>query len=738
MIFNKELVKNKILPHLFFNRKGDRLFDSAKNHFEQTDAEIDDIIKEFNSVTFDDETFWEMLISILSVVYEKEINKQSLIELLKTDTDKFFEKLLALRFEYEFISDDEVLLKDTDSIHSFIAEHLESQDNLIIKDDGQTLIFLVNSKSEKTYVKPFQLGELKLYPISLIKIDMENKKISLNGYKRDRTRLIAQINKYDDNIINKENIEDLLSFKFDVSNLFSVLRDKGLYLKNVKFYCSFFKLNISVTGNNILEISEFINPELILHDVSDFLKIKQMQFDYYFDGEKNISFNLVVENYHQKREGIDEKYFKIILKITSRRKNIDLPEIEQSIIEELNTIGIEINKAYNMPNSYYFNNFVNAKDESRPKHLEILMENPESKTIIDKLFEKGVLSKDSAEFDYNKYLEVLSKILRSLKGERIKVKDESFEILEINKKKTSIRLRVKIYSDVKEKKYSDYYSVIIPFGSRLKKMDRIHNIILSDLNIYKILLNHEDYPTEVLNEVYSKVKIYLLYHYKQLLGKEANISHHWLVKYSDNPFEFKDAETPTKSGYTVEYNINVLLKFLFGNYLAVGSRNKPDGFLGFEGDIAYVIDSKQHQKLEKSEFTKLRDYVHSYRNEENLYDIKGGVLIICKNILENGSLNPSSRKEVLKDTDAIIGYLSLEFLLDLYEFYSKYFNLDLDIRNKLRVTALKVIEKSSESANISDLENIEKEQIKKLYAGMEQFSTSSISKKEELLWYKEW
>jgi len=344
MNFSKDIVENKILPHLFFNRKGNRLFDSAKKYIEQSGTDIDNIIQGLKGVDLNDVTFWEKIIEILSIVYEKEINKHSLIELLKTDTDKFFEKLLALRFEYEFISDDEVLLMDTDSIHSFIAEHLESQDNLIIKDNGQTLVFLVNSKSEKTYVKPFQPGELKLYPISLIKIDMENKKISLNGYKKDRNRLIAQINNYDDGIINKENIEDLLSFKFDVSNLFSVLSDKGLYLKNVKFDCSFFKLNISVTGNNILEISEFINPELILHDVSDFLKIKQMQFDYYFDVEKNISFNLVVENYYQKREGVDEKYFKIILKTTSRRKDIDLSKIEQSIIKELNTIGIEINK----------------------------------------------------------------------------------------------------------------------------------------------------------------------------------------------------------------------------------------------------------------------------------------------------------------------------------------------------------------------------------------------------------
>ncbi|MGP8320686.1 MAG: hypothetical protein ACT6FD_07885, partial [Methanosarcinaceae archaeon] len=337
------------------------------------------------------------------------------------------------------------------------------------------------------------------------------------------------------------------------------------------------------------------------------------------------------------------------------------------------------------------------------------------------------------EFDHDKYLKVLSEILRSLKGERTKVKDEFFEILEVNKKKTSIRLRVKIYSDAKEKKHTEYYSVIIPFGSRLKKMDRIYNIILSDLNMYKILLNHENHPTEVLNEVYHKVTIYLLYHYKQLLGKEANISHYWLVKYSDNPSEFKDAETPTKSGYTVEHNVNVLLKFLFGNYLAIGGRNKPDGLLGFEGDLAYVVDSKQRKELEKSEFVKLRDYAHSYRNEESLYHIKGGILVICKKILKSNSLNPSSREEVLKDTDAIIGYLSLEYLLDLYDFYSKYFNLDLDIRSKLRVTTLEVIEKSSESANITALEKIEKEQMKKLYAGMEKSSTSSLPKKEELL-----
>lgn len=733
MNFSKEMVKNKILPHLFFNSKGDRLFDSAKKYFEQSGANINNIIHEFDGVDLDDETFWEKVVDMLSVVYDNEINKQGLMELLNTDTDKFFEKLLSLRFGYEFVSDDEILLVDIDSFDAFVAKNLKLDDNFIIKDDGITLIFLANSKSEKTYVKPFQPGELKLYPVSLIKVDIENKKILLNGSKTDRTHLINQINNFDENVISKENVDELLSFNFDIPQLFHIMRDKGFYLKNVKFHGSFFSLNLSTTANNVLEISKFINPELILCDISDFIKLKQIKFDYYFDGEKNISFTLAVESYHQKREGVDEKYFKIILKMTSRRKDVDLPEIEQSIIEELHTTGIEINKAYNMPNSYYFDSFVNAKDESRPKYLEILMENPESKPIIDKLFEKGVLSKDGAEFDHDKYLKALSMILRSLIGERTKVKDEFFEILEVNKKKTSIRLRVKIYSDAKEKKHTEYYSVIIPFGSRLKKMDRIHNIILSDLNMYKILLNHEDHPIEVLNEVYHKVTIYLLYHYKQLLGKEANISHHWLVKYLDNPVEFKDAETPTKSGYTVEHNVNVLLKFLFGNYLAIGGRNKPDGLLGFEGDLAYVIDSKQRKELEKSEFVKLRDYAHSYLNEESLYYIKGGVLIICKKILTSNSLNPSSREEVLKDTDAIIGYLSLEYLLDLYDFYSKYFNLDLDIRNKLRATTLKVIEISSESINIADLEKIEKEQIKKLYVGMEKSSTSSIPKKEELL-----
>ena len=294
-------------------------------------------------------------------------------------------------------------------------------------------------------------------------------------------------------------------------------------------------------------------------------------------------------------------------------------------------------------------------------------------------------------------------------------------------------MRIKIHSDIRLKKYTDYYSVIIPFDSRLSKMERIYNVIIPDLNIYKILLNYESAPTEVVTEVYNKVKIYIQYHYRQRLGKEANISHQWLVKYSENPFEFKDAETPKKSGYTVEHNVNVLLKFLFGNYIAVGGRNKPDGFLGFEGDIGYVIDSKQHQNLEKSEFAKLRDYTHSYRTEENLYDIKGGVLIICKKILKTGSLNPSSREDVLKDTDVIIGYLSLEFLLELYEFYSKYFNSDLDIRTRLRTTALKVIEKSSELAKAIDLDKIEKEQIGKLSAEIIKSSASSIPKKEELL-----
>ena len=43
-----------------------------------------------------DETFWEKIVDILSVVYDNEINKQSLMKLLNTDTDKFFEKIKTL------------------------------------------------------------------------------------------------------------------------------------------------------------------------------------------------------------------------------------------------------------------------------------------------------------------------------------------------------------------------------------------------------------------------------------------------------------------------------------------------------------------------------------------------------------------------------------------------------------------------------------------------------------------
>lgn len=733
MNFSKEFVENKILPPLFFNRKGDKLFDLAMKYFNENDTNIDSIIHEFRSVDFDNTDFWMNIINILSFFYENEIDRQNLSDLLKSDFDGFLKKLLSFRFEYEFMPDDEICLTDGASFDVFINTKFDTENNIIINDDNITQIFSVNPKHEKGYKEPFQPGELKFYPITLIKFDKYNNKVLLNGYKRDRTRLFNQINDFDENVISKENVEELSSFKFDISNIFATLRDKGFYLKNIKYHSSFFNLNLSATSNNLLEISEFINPELILHDVLDFLKLKQMKFDYYFDGEKNIPLNLVVENYNQRREGVDEKYFKIILKVVSRRKDVDLSEIEQSIIKELKAIGIEINKAYNMPNSYYFDNFIHAEDESRPRYLEILKKNPEGKQVIDKLLDNNILSDDGAKFDYDKYLKLLYNILSSLKGERIKVKDEYFEILEINKKKRPIRLRIKIYSDSKEKKYTDYYSVIIPFGSRLNKVDKIYNIILADSNEYKILLYNETHGTEVLNELYNCVKVYLLYHYKQLLGKEANNSHHWLVKYVNNPFEFKDAETPTKSGYTVENHVNIILKLLFGNYLAVGGKNKPDGILGFDGNIAYVIDSKQHQNLEKSELTKLRDYIHSYRNDESIYNVKGGILIICKKILKNGSLNPSSRKEVLKDTDAQIGYLSLEFLLDLYEFYGTYFNLDLDIRNKLQRTAFKVIEKSCESDNVKDLETIETNQMEQLYVEMGKSNISSIPKKEELL-----
>jgi hypothetical protein len=490
-----------------------------------------------------------------------------------------------------------------------------------------------------------------------------------------------------------------------------------------------------------LEIDEFINPEFIFNDLSDLLKIKDMQFIYPYEIEKKkeikeINFKLSINENGQQRNGVDEKFFVFSLSVVSKYKDIDINEVEEKIAYEIEKLGIKIDEAYKMPNSYYLSNLINSSNHIKKKYVDILKDDIEAKTVIEHLFDEKIISEteDSIVFDIEKYAKDLSSIFDSLKGIKTGSSTEFFEILGVNQQKNRIELRVKLYCDEKTIKYNNYYTVIFGFNSRFKKKEKIHNIIISDLNTYNILshyLNNES--GKIVQYLYQNIKTYLIYNYKQLLDKESSFAYHWLSKYLENPQEFKDDDTPTKSGYFVQEKIDVLLKYLFGNYLAISGKDNPDGIICLEENKAYVVDCKQHKSLPKAELVKVKEYALSYGETEVIHKVKGGVLIVTKKIIGKGSLNPSARKNILKDEIVSLNFLSLECILNIYEILSQKFLIASEIRTLIRECGLEVIEKSQEAENISDLSKIEVTAISKLRSQIEKYEVNHYPTQHELL-----
>ncbi|MBN2489156.1 MAG: hypothetical protein JXA98_09015 [Methanosarcinaceae archaeon] len=740
MEYNEQTIRTKIIPHLFFTRNGDRLFDSAKTYFDDNCIKWEHLLHEIKTASLDDKLFWKKLIDILRIVYDENIDYNEAINEFK-DTNKFINKLLILRFDYEFTADENFSIENIESFNLFLQEKIDTDENLIINENGITRIALVNIKSESGYFSPFEPGTIELYPISLIKIDQQNKKLAIHGYKRRRTTFVNQINEFDENLICKHEITELLPLKFNTAHLFSVLREKDIFLKKINLKCSYFNLNLSVTGDNILEIDEFINPEFIFNDLPDLLKIKEMQFIYPYEIKekkeiKEIIFKVSINENGQQRNGLEEKYFIFSLNIMSKYKDIDISDAEDKIVHEIENIGMKIGKAYKMPSSYYFSNLINSSNHSKKKYLKILKEDADAKPVIMHLFENKVITDtdDSLIFDIEKYSNILSSIFSSLKGAKGDFSTESFEILGIVQQKKRIELRIKLYCDDKNSRYTNYYTVLFGFNTRYKKNEKVHNIIISDLNTYSILsyyLNGKS--NKILEYLYQNIKTYLVYNYKQLLEKESSFACHWLSRYLENPDEFKKDDTATKSGYFVQEKTDVLLKYLFGNYLAISGKNSPDGIICLKDNEAFIVDCKQHKTLSKAELVKVRDYALSYRKDEVIHTIKGGILVITKKIIENGSLNPNTRNDILKDDVVSLNFLSLEFILNLYEILSQKFLIAPEIRTFIRDCGLEVIKKSQGVKTVSDLSKIETNEISKLRSQIEIYEKYHYPTQKELL-----
>jgi len=711
MEYTKEIVRKRIIPSLFYDRDAKEILESVQYYFNENNITLDRIKSDFAGLKeINDTSFWKKIILILSNCYNNvTINQKNLEVLVTEDFSAFIEDLLRIRFDEIFEPEVSNKLGDIKNFQQSLDEAINN-DSILLNDEHFMRVYVVKTKEEKGNVEPLTPGKNLYYPLLLVKVDKKEKTISFNGKTKHRSEFIKKINREDGEQptrIIQEETTTFNNFKLSVGELFYNLKRNNFYIKKIKFDNSLFYFNIGY--KDIFSLDEFINPELFLNSPVDFIGIKEIKLVYCKEIKKELkefNFTLKVEI---QSIGSDE-FFKINFNLNSRKKGLDSESLQQEIISKLKDFGLDVGKSFNMPISYYFSHLTNNREIDKKGYFEKIILLDKDNILLHDLIDKKVISTNNDSFNFNnaQFTEYLAKALKTLEGKEVKFNKGSFKVIEASKNNKSIILRIKRYSDSRDDKYNTYHTVILPNGSQIKRYAKVLNLVFYDLDLYLILQNIlvEDYKA-VLEYLHFKVKNYLLYQYGLILEKECNFAYFFLRDYLNNLDSPKLSYDHKEIGNKVEAAINIMLKYLYRNFLPIGGRNNPDGYIFTQNELAFLLDSKQHKALKKGEFAKIAGYLKNYPNSENLPKAKGGFFIISEKKLEKSGLNPEARKEFVNDGIFFISFMSLEFLLDYYEFYKdnkaklisnldlkkRFFNLieeiildarDLDSKLKLR------------------------------------------------------
>lgn len=240
-------------------------------------------------------------------------------------------------------------------------------------------------------------------------------------------------------------------------------------------------------------------------------------------------------------------------------------------------------------------------------------------------------------------------------------------------------------------------------------------VFLDNLDLYKVLKSLlENNKEDAVFEIYIKTLEYLDYYYSELIENEATVSYRLLSNQLD-----------TLSGEKVEEHLGIVLKYLYGSFIPKGyiyNEAEPDGILILwveDRDTpivhTYVIDSKQHKRLERDEIRKMWEYLEGYLQKMNLGNVritKKGVFIISSSKLQTESLNLPARKEISNlGTDIEMGIITLEFILELFKIFREHKNLvgARNMRPRITSAFIQAVNNSIETGDLSTLIEYEKQ-----------------------------
>jgi len=668
MEINKEILRQKIIPSLFYDKNGRRVLQNIQTELTNKSLSKSKILKQFSELSdFKDEHFWNFFVVFFNDAFSSKVKVEV------SNKEKFETMILQIqqvKFDNIFVEDDVEKITNKELLLEYLRKNFESKEGVINLSDKSTYRLVIPIKQEYSVNTSFyEPKELIEYPSNLVKIEGNRLSINISG-KSSRDAFFRNIKSSilensDETIIEEFMPDHLDNLKVDIHSLFRNLKIKKLYITKVKFSSPSLYFNIGF--KDLLDFQELMDPEFFMNSKMDLISFGEIRFIYSkIIGQKSHDFEITVKII--KKEMGDSSSIKFMIYFA--KDKLLSQNIEKEIKDVFNENGIKFNQSYELPVEYYINNIFHEEGYLKQNYEKIQKINPQDK-VIQELIKNNILkiSEKEISVDNDKLDDFKNEILSKLKNKNVELGDYDYKLLDSfidgkNRQCLTIRL-----TNNKSEETSKYNIIIYP---DVRTSQNITSIILKHFNysqiIEQILNGDED---SALKTISIYVSLYLKNKYNLNLEKEANNAYDFLKEYCSDWKQFDKKYGAQEAGNLIENFLNILLKATYRNYLLIGGKSAPDGYLTLLGKN-YLLDSKQHQYIALNEFDKVVRYVFTYSLSEALKTTEYGIFIVCRKKIKD-SLNKNARKNWQNCPDFNdkykFGFLTIEYFLSISEFF---------------------------------------------------------------------
>jgi len=657
---NKENLQKRIIPSLLYGKDGKKFIDKVKIGLQNRAITKNQIMEKFNNVSdYKSEEFWSFFLDFYNYCFGSDVG-------LRTDNEGFknmIKELQIIRFEEIFKKEDSMRVLNKEKLISFLDDNYKSKEGTVDLSDSETYRIIVpRERKFSVNVEYYMPKELSEYPNDMIKV--ENDQLSIfTGKKPPRNKFFDKLDSYSEEleepIVEEEAEGNLDNFDVDLTNFFRNLKEKRIYVGQAKFNNDLAYFNIGF--KDTIDLQEVMDCDFFINSVLDFISFKEFKFIYSksFKNGKTHDYEFKVE--------ISNKSNHVKFNIHYYSDDKLDESIEREIESKFEELGLKF-QAYELPPEYYINNLLQFEGSVDGNYGKIKEMEPENR-LIKKLEERSAIFSEEGKMkmDQNKLREFINEVLKKLEGENINMDKDDYKLIKANiddKNRQNLLIRI---TDNENNLTRNYNIIIYP---DVRSYEKITSIIFPKLNYSSILnkiMNNKSYLA--LKEISRISKLYLKNKYNINLIKEANNSYDYLTNYVHKWQEIEQNEDPKKIGFKVEEHLNIILKYIYRNYLLIGGHSAPDGYMTI-GNENYLIDSKQHRNIAQGEYDKVFRYVFGYARENGLSEAKKGVFVVCRGKIGD-SLNLEARKEWEKsdayDPEYKVSFLTIEYFLRIFE-----------------------------------------------------------------------